>query len=126
MVTARVGRLEDGEKVAALGGATGGATVKLLGMTIAPLTEELRAKYSIDAAMKGAVVTEVEATGPASEKRIAPGDVITEAGEKAVAQPSDVEARVKDAEKAGKNSVLLLVSKGGKQGEMSFIAVKLK
>ncbi len=35
-------------------------------------------------------------------------------------------ARIKDAEKAQKNSVLLLVSKGGKQTEMRFIALKIK
>jgi serine protease Do len=125
-VNAEVGRLEDGEKLVAGGGAAVGESVKVLGMTIAPLTDDLRGKFTIDAAMKGAVVTEVEAASPAADKSITPGDVITEAGEKAVTSPGDVQARVKDAEKAGKNSVLLLVSKGGKQGEMSFIAVKLK
>ena len=126
-LSAEVGRLEDGEKVvASQDGSSGGATVKTLGMTIAPISDELRTKYVIDADLKGAVVTEVVPESAAAEKRIAPGDVITEAGEKEVTKPTDVELRVKDAEKAGKNSVLLLVAKGGKQGEMSFIAVKLK
>ena len=129
-VTAEVGRLEDGEKVAAAqeapGGLTAPAVVNVLGMTVTTLTDELRSKYGIDAELKGAVITEVDADGAAAEKRLGPGDVITEAGEKEVAGAADIPARVAEAEKAGKNSVLLLVAKGGKQSEMRFIALKLK
>ena len=130
IVTAEVGRLEDGEKlVATQEGAPSGsapAVVTVLGMTVTTLTDELRAKYSVDAEVKGAVITEVAAEGPAADKRLGPGDVITEAGEKEVTGAADISARVEEAEKAGKNSVLLLVSKGGKQAEMRFIALKLK
>jgi len=129
-VTAEVGRLEDGEKVAAAqeapGGLTAPAVVNVLGMTVTTLTDELRSKYGIDAELKGAVITAVDADGAAAEKRLGPGDVITEAGEKEVAGAADIPARVAEAEKAGKNSVLLLVAKGGKQSEMRFIALKLK
>jgi serine protease Do len=130
-VTAEVGRLEDGEKVVAQQGGTppaqpAPAVVTTLGMTITTLTDELRAKYKVDADIKGAIITEVAAEGPAADKRLEPGDVITEAGEKEVAGAADIPERVKEAETAGKSSVLLLVSKGGKQGEMRFIALKLK
>lgn len=128
---AEVGRLEDGEKVVAqqdstVGGAAAPAVTTVLGMTVSSMTDELRQKYTIDADIKGAVVTEVTADTPAADKRLEPGDVITEAGEKAVTGAADVSASIADAEKAGKNSVLLLVSKGGKQTEMRFIALKLK
>jgi serine protease Do len=130
-VTAEVGRLEDGEKiVAAQSGqtppATAPASVSVLGMTVTTLSEDLRAKFSIDADIKGVVVTEVEADGPAAERNLQPGDVITEAGEKEVTGAADIVERVKEAEAAKKNSVLMLVAKGGKQGEMRFIAVKIK
>ncbi|MGL6183736.1 MAG: PDZ domain-containing protein, partial [Aestuariivirga sp.] len=130
-VTAEVGRLEDGEKiVAAQSGqtppATAPASVSVLGMTVTTLSDELRAKFSIDADIKGAVVTEVAADGPAAERSLQPGDVITEAGEKEVTGAADIAERVKEAEAAKKNSVLMLVAKGGKQGEMRFIAVKIK
>jgi serine protease Do len=95
-------------------------------MTVTSMTDELRKKYSIDAEIKGAVVTEVTPDSPAADKRLQPGDVITEAGEKAVSGAADISASIDEAEKAGKNSVLLLVSKGGKQAEMRFIALKLK
>ena len=90
------------------------------------MTDELKAKYSIDDEVKGAVVTEVAAEGQAADKQLAPGDVITEAGEKPVVGAGDIAARVKEAEEAKKSSVLLLVAKGGKKSEMRFIALKLK
>lgn len=126
-VVAVVGRLEDGEKIAATQTSAGDdGVIKTLGMTLAPLDDEARRQFGIDENVEGAVVTAVESESAAADKRIEAGDVITEAGEKEVTVPGDVDARVKEAEKGGKNSVLLLVSKGGKQGEMRFIAVKIK
>ena len=126
-VTAEVGRLEDGEKlVAEQDGSSAPAVVTVLGMTVATLTEELRVKFKTDAEIKGAVITEVAKEGPAADKKLEPGDVITEAGEKEVVGAADISARIEEAETAAKNSVLLLVSKGGKQSEMRFIALKLK
>jgi serine protease Do len=129
-VIAEVGRLEDGEKLVAqqespLGG-DAPASVTILDMTVTTLTEELRTKYSIDKDVKGAVITAVTPDGLAADKRLEPGDVITEAGEKEVIGAADIKTKVEEAEKNGKNSVLLLVAKGGKQSEMRFIALKLK
>ena len=87
-LAAEVGRLEDGEKLVAAGDSSGAAmtTAKTLGMTLSILTDEQRQKFKIDADIEGAVVTAVEPDGPAAEKRIEPGDVITEAGQKPVDQ----------------------------------------
>ncbi len=127
-LSVEVGRLEDGEKLVAAGTqqAPSVETANTLGMTLSILNEEQRQKFKIDAGLEGAVVTEVDPNGPAAEKRIEPGDVITEAGQKPVGNPADVTARVKDAEGASKKSVLLFVAKGGKQSEMRFIAVRIK
>jgi len=128
-VTAEVGRLEDGEKIASAGGSAtelAPAVVNVLGMTVTTITDELRAKYKIDADIKGAVITEVAADGLAAEKRLEPGDVVTEAGEKEVTGAADIKARVEEAEAADKSSILLLVAKGGKQSEMRFIALKIR
>jgi serine protease Do len=129
-VTAEVGRLEDGEKIAA---ATPGqdkqsapAVITTLGMTVSSMTDELQTKYAIDADIKGAVITEVASDGAAAEKRLEPGDVITEAGEKEVLGAADISARIEEAQKSNKSSILLLVAKGGKAGDMRFIALKLK
>ncbi len=131
-VMAEVGRLEDGEKLADAGTAAGEpekaapAVVTVLGMTVSSMSDELRAKYAIDKDVNGAVVTEVLADGPAADKRLEPGDVITEAGEQPVQGAADVSSRIEEAKKANKNSLLLLVAKGGKAGEMRFIALKIK
>ncbi len=129
-VTVEIGRLEDGEKVVAqqdgAGNTAAPAVVTALGMTVTSMTDELRTKYAISPEVKGAVVTEVAAEGQAAEKKLAPGDVITEAGETEVKGAADISASMAEAEKAGKNSVLLLVAKGGKSSEMRFIALKLK
>ena len=83
-------------------------------------------RQALDAEVNGAVITEVASEGAAADKQLQPGDVITEAGEKEVTGAADISARVGEADKAGKSSVLLLVAKGGKQGEMRFIALKIK
>ena len=131
MVMAEVGRLEDGEKIAAATPGTAPApaapaVVTMLGMTLSSMTDELRAKYGVDAEIKGAVITEVASDGAAAEKRLEPGDVITEAGEKEVLGAADISSRIEEAQKASKSSILLLVAKAGKAGEMRFIALKLK
>ena len=90
------------------------------------MTDELRTKYTIDKDIKGAVITEVATDGAAADKRLEPGDVITEAGEQEVQGAADISARIEEAKKANKNSILLLVAKGGKPAEMRFIALKLK
>lgn len=134
MVNAEVGRLEDGEKLVADqdtsqndgAGGTAPAVVTALGMTLSSMSDELRAKFNIDADLNGAVVTEVAADGAAADKRMEAGDVITEAGEKEVTGAADVSAAIDTAKAAGKSSVLMLVAKGGKQGDMRFIALKLK
>ncbi|MGE0009075.1 MAG: DegQ family serine endoprotease [Parvibaculaceae bacterium] len=126
-VQAEVGRLEDGEKIAAANpqSAPPTDTADTLGMKLSIITDEQRQRFKIDDGLEGAIVTEVDPDGPAAEKRIEPGDVITEAGQKTVKTPGDVAARVKDAEAAQKKTVLLFVAKGGKQSEMRFIAVKI-
>ena len=102
------------------------ALVTVAGMTVSSMTDELRAQYAIDKDVNGAVVTQVAQDGPAADKRLEPGDVITEAGEQPVQGAADVSTRIDEAKKASKNSLLLLVAKGGKAGEMRFIALKIK
>jgi hypothetical protein len=52
--------------------------------------------------------------------------VITEAGEKPVAGPEDVRARVAELERQDKANILLLLSKSGREGEMRFIPLRLR
>ncbi len=124
-----IGRLEDADKQvaqAATADPAAPAVVKVLGMTLSSMSDELKTKYQIADGLKGAVVTEVAPDSAAADKRLEPGDVVTEAGEKPVAGAFDVAAAADAAKSAGKSSVLLLIAKGGKQGDMRFIALKVK
>ncbi|HYH17164.1 MAG TPA: DegQ family serine endoprotease [Azospirillum sp.] len=79
-----------------------------LGLTLAPMTPELRREFGLDDTAKGAVVVEVAPDSPAAKSGFRPGDVISRAGNQPVDDPSDVAAAVDQARKAKKDSVLLL------------------
>ncbi len=93
-----------------------------LGVALSPLTPDLRRHYHIAQNVQGVVVTDVDEDSPASQKNIAPGDVIVEVAQEPVKTPIEVTAKVEAAVKAARNVVLLLVSRGG---DLSFVAVNL-
>jgi serine protease Do len=123
-----VGKLEETTLAAAPGGPEGkdGQTQSneavVLGMTIAPVTDELRQQYQLDASVSGLVVTAVEDASDAFSKGIREGDVISKAGQDDVTSVKDLRGKIDAAEGAGRNSILLLVdSEGGPR----FIALNL-
>ncbi|MGE0210574.1 MAG: DegQ family serine endoprotease [Parvibaculaceae bacterium] len=128
-VEVELGRLEDGEKLAEAKSdqtPAGAQQASVLGMTLGPITDPLREQYKIKPEVKGTVVTAVEPNSPAAEKRIEPGDVITEAGEKEVTGPGDVEKRVSELKKEGRSSILLLLLKSSRNGDPHFLALGIK
>jgi serine protease Do len=128
-VNVTVGRLPEDEEAADGAGTNGGEEEQetkpereeLLGLSIAPLTEELRNQYGIGRAVEGVVITEVKPDSPAAQKDVKPGDVIVEVTQEKVKQPQDVRARLLAVKKSGRRSVLLLLSDA--KGELRFVAV---
>jgi serine protease Do len=96
--------------------------VEGLGFSVAALDDAARERYEIGAETKGAIVSEVDAAGPAAEKGLRTGDVIVEVSQEEVAKPADVVAKIKAAKDAGRKSVLLLVEG---EGGMRFVALRL-
>ena len=94
---------------------------ELLGLSIAPLTEELRSQFHIGKSVEGVVITDVEANSPAAQKDVKPGDVIVEVTQERVNDPEEVVARVAAVKKSGRKSVLLLISDA--KGGLRFVAV---
>ena len=94
---------------------------ELLGLSIAPLTEELRSQFRIGKSVEGVVITDVEANSPAAQKDVKPGDVIVEVTQERVSDPEEVVARVAAVKKSGRKSVLLLISDS--KGGLRFVAV---
>jgi serine protease Do len=94
---------------------------ELLGLSIAPLTDELRSQYGIGKAIEGVIITEVKPDSPAAQKDVKPGDVIVEVTQEKVKQPRDVLARLEAVKKSGRRTVLLLLSDS--KGGLRFVAV---
>ncbi|WP_419730710.1 DegQ family serine endoprotease [Lichenicola sp.] len=83
-----------------------------LGMKLAPLDDGLRQKYQLGDSQKGVVVTDVTQSGAASDRGIRPGDVIIEVQQSEVTTPTDVQARIADARRQKRPSVVMLVQSG--------------
>ena len=93
----------------------------LLGLSIAPLTAELRERFNIGKSVEGVIITEVQPNSPAAQKDVKPGEVIVEVTQEKVKQPQDVKTRLLAVKKSGRKSVLLLLSDA--KGELRFVAV---
>jgi serine protease Do len=129
--TVRLGRLEDGEKQAALtekknGGAPEDKTVvqKTLGLNLANMNDDLRKRYKIKDTVKGVVITGVDSSSPAAEKRLNAGDVVVEVAQEAVNTTADLQKRIDQLKKDGRKSALLLIANA--DGELRFVALSLQ
>ncbi|WP_444455169.1 DegQ family serine endoprotease [Rhodobacter capsulatus] len=101
-------------------GVAGGA---VLGMSLSPITDTMRAERNLPADLTGLMVTDIDETGSAFDKGLRVGDVIVEAGQQPVASLADLQARVAEAKDGGRKSVLLLIRR---DGEPRFVAVPLQ
>lgn len=97
-------------------------TTTVLGLTLTPLTGELREQLGASEDQTGLAVTEVDESSEAYEKGLRAGDIITEAGQQKVASIKDFEARLEEVRDAGRKSLLLLVRRGG---DPRFVALSL-
>ncbi|MCJ7787261.1 MAG: Do family serine endopeptidase [Methyloceanibacter sp.] len=97
------------------------AREELLGLSIAPLTDELRDRYGIGKTIEGVIITEVKPDSPAAQKNVKAGDVIVEVTQEKVTKPQDVMDRLLAVKQSGRRSVLLLLSDA--KGELRFVAV---
>ena len=88
---------------------------EVLGMTLAPVTPELRQRFQLPEKQKGVVVTDIVEGSVAQERGIRPGDVIVEVAQTEIAQPSQVQEKVREQRTAGRRSVLIMVERGGEQ-----------
>ena len=125
-----LGRLEEGEKLAAneksgKGEPGKAAASKVAGLSLAPLDAGLRTKFKIkDGVTKGLVVTDVDPASAAAEKRIQAGDVIVEVGQEEVKTVEDVTKRLEAIKKDGRKRALLLVASA--EGEMRFVTLAVE
>jgi serine protease Do len=96
----------------------------LIGLVLAPLTDELREKHSIGKDVKGVIVLEVDPASPAAEKGVKVGDVIVEVAQEAVSSLDDIAKSVDKVKKTGRKAVLLRLEDG--KGDLRFVAVPVQ
>tara|TARA_R110000787_G_scaffold73199_6_gene163037 strand:- start:315 stop:830 length:516 start_codon:yes stop_codon:yes gene_type:complete len=94
----------------------------MLGLTLTPLTDDIRSNLGATPDTEGLAVTEVAEGSEAFEKGLRAGDIITEAGQQKIATIADLNARVDAARDAGRKSLLLLVRRAG---DPRFVALTL-
>jgi serine protease Do len=138
-VRVTLGRLEDGEHLAARQteppngeGAKPGeppaaqlpASDTVLGMKLAVLDADRRKSFGIAEEVKGVVVTEVQPNSPAAERRLEAGDVIVEVGQEAMKTPEEITARVEELKADGRRNALLMIA--SKTGELRFVTVRME
>ena len=116
-----LGRRETAEGVQGQSDQQGGpARQEMLGMSLTVLTPQIAQEMDLPAGTTGLLVQEVDPASEAAEKGLAPGDIITEAGQQPVASIADLTARIDEAREAGRKSVLVLVRR---DGEPRFVAL---
>lgn len=94
-----------------------------LGLSLSTITRAMAEKYSLDADLEGVVITEVQDDSGAAEKGLRKGDVIVEVNQEKVSTPDAVAAKIKDAAKSGRRSVLLLINR---EGDLRFVALRIE
>jgi serine protease Do len=127
--TVKLGRLEE-EKQAALATKKEdtpedkSVVQKALGLQISALTPNLRQRFKIKDQVKGVVITGVDASSAAAEKRLNAGDVIVEVAQEAIATPADLQRRLDQLKKEGRKTALFQVANA--DGEVRFVALALQ
>ena len=99
-------------------------TVSILGMKLTTLTDDSRLKYNLEAKVQGILVDDVDASSPAAQKGLKPGDVIIEAAEETVSKPEDLAKAVEKMKAVGRKAVLLRVEDG--KGDLRFVAIPIE
>jgi len=82
-----------------------------LGMKLAPITQEMKDKFSLGTDQKGVVITDVSPNSPAAERGLKAGDVIVEVQQGEVTSPADVQQKVDSVRKESRKSVLMLIQR---------------
>jgi serine protease Do len=96
--------------------------VRTLGLTLSPITSDLKEKYSLADDSKGVVVVDVAKDSTAADKGLRAGDVIVEAAQEEVKDPDQISTKVDEVKNAGRKSILLLIER---QGDLRFVALRL-
>ncbi|MGO2958151.1 MAG: trypsin-like peptidase domain-containing protein [Acetobacter sp.] len=116
-LTLKIGNLGKASDDGGVGGAA--ASGQHLGVSLAPLSSDLRHQLGLSNAVKGVVVNDIQPGSPADQAGIRPGDVIQAVGGQTVEVPAAAVSAVRSA-LAAKKPVLLRILR---DGQSLFIAI---
>lgn len=125
-IPVKIGEYEEAEEASVISTPEGGKEVikgiEIHGMTLQPLTEDIRQRFDITPGTQGVLVVDVNPKSSAAEKGIRPGDIIIEISQEEVKSPQNVVDYLKKAEKEGRKSALLLINR---DGESRYISIRI-
>ena len=92
---------------------TNDTRIENIGLTVAPLTEELAEKFDLDTGETGIVVVDVKDGSPAADKGVQPGDIIRRLNQSAITSVDKLIEGIASAKKEGRKGVLMLIESDG-------------
>ena len=92
---------------------TNDTRIENIGLTVAPLTEELAEKFDLDTGETGIVVVDVTDGSPAADKGVQPGDIIRRLNQSAITSVDKLIEGIASAKKEGRKGVLMLIESDG-------------
>jgi serine protease Do len=96
---------------------------EVLGMTLTPLTDELRSELNAGNVANGLVITQIDPISDAAEMGLQVGDIITEVTQMPVTTVAEFQLRIDAADEAGQETILLLIRR---DGNPRFMALSIK
>ncbi len=113
IVQARAGLAPEGEDSAEAQKDAGTESAKAsLGITLQPLTPQLRQQLRVPETVRGVVIAGISPGSNAASEGLKRGDVILQINQRPVTTPAEAAAAVEAAKKAGRDTVLMLVQSG--------------
>ncbi len=88
--------------------------IENIGLTVAPLTEELAEKFDLDTGETGIVVVDVTDGSPAADKGVQPGDILRRLNQSAITSVDKLVEGIASAKKDGRKGVLMLIESDGR------------
>jgi serine protease Do len=99
------------------------ATKQSLGITLQPLTSQMRQQLQIGDTVQGVVIAGITPSSDAATNGLQRGDIILQINQKPTTSPAEAAAAVDAARKAGRDTVLMLVQRG--KNPPRYIGIKL-
>jgi serine protease Do len=94
-----------------------------IGLRVEELTDSLRQRFGVPDDIQGVIVTGVRPGSPAAQANLVVGVVISEVDRQTVASPKDLNDKIENAQKSGKDAVFLRLQLGENQvfGALSLV-----